>query len=61
MNAMDPAFREDPYIYVAKMLGAFALENIPAIIWPERNVIKRWNQDMIEPLEKGYYKTVFGE
>jgi hypothetical protein len=43
------------------MLGAFALEEIPAIIWPERNLIKRWNEDMIEPLEKGDYERVFQE
>jgi hypothetical protein len=51
---------EDPYWYVAKMLGAFALADVLAIIHPGRNLIVKWNEEMVEPLEAGEYKAIFG-
>jgi hypothetical protein len=52
---------EDPYWYVTKMLGAFALADVVAIIHPARGFILKWDREMVEPLEAGRYKAIFGE
>jgi hypothetical protein len=59
MNPPAPA-GEDPYRHVAKMLGAFAIVDVLAVVDPARGLIVEWDEDMLETLEAGEYKSIFG-
>lgn len=59
MNPSDRPESEDPYFFVAKMLGALAHGDVSAVIWPERNLIRQWDDGMAELLENGQYEQVF--
>ncbi len=54
-----PLSSEDPYYYVAKILGAFALADVLAIIHPARGLVIKWQYEMVKPLEAGEYKAIF--
>lgn len=53
MNADSCRGAEDPYFYVGKMLSAFGICEVTAIIWPARNEIHEWDYDMLAALEQG--------
>jgi hypothetical protein len=55
-----PPDGEDPFWYVAKVLGAFAIADALAIIHPARGLISKWDDEMMEMLEEGDYASIFG-
>jgi hypothetical protein len=60
MNAQAGNRAEDPYYHVGKMLSAFGMGEVAAIIWPARNAIRLWDVDMLEALEEGRPLELFG-
>ena len=50
----------DPYVPVARLLGALAdVEDVIAIVWPAQNEVQAWDPEMSEPLFDGKYAEVF--
>src|SRR5262249_14785936 len=60
MPAQGVSGKEDPYYYVGKLLSAFGLAPVTAIIWPARNVIRLWKLEMLDALEAGRPLELFG-
>lgn len=58
MNANEQP--EDAYTFVGGMLSALIIVAEPlAVIWPEKNRIRAWDYDMLEPLETGNLQLLF--
>jgi len=52
---------EDPYLPVARLLGALAdvEERVVAVVWPSRNCARRWADRLAGRLFAGEYQEVF--
>lgn len=59
VSFMNAKGNKDPYSYVARMIWAFAIADVAAIVWPIRNEIRPWNADMLDVLETGAHAVLF--
>lgn len=50
----------DSYAFVGRMLSAFAMGDVTAIVWPARSEIRVWHDGMEETLKSGRPLEVFG-
>jgi hypothetical protein len=49
----------DCYYYIGKIIGAFALQNVTALVWPVEAKIVHWKNECLDALTEGKTLRVF--